>query len=194
MPKNRFYLGEIDYRGEIHKGEHEAVVDRELFEKVQSRLAEQTVRRRAQRSHSSSIIAGLIFDDRGNAMSPSHTSKDGVRYRYYVSQAIIQHRKGDAGSVSRVSGPDVDAIVLDAVREREAGPSEGEEDVISAASITDRENVCRYVSRVIVQRSCIEIIWHGREPKEGGPFPGGEKQTIPFDPKPSSQKRLHPSP
>ena len=60
---------------------------------------------------------GLIFDDRGNPMSPSHANKKGVRYRYYVSQAILQNRKSEAGSVSRISGPDIELIVVDSVRQ-----------------------------------------------------------------------------
>jgi hypothetical protein len=54
------------------------------------------------RSRSPSILAGLIFDDRGNLMSPpSHANKKGVRYLYYVSQALLQSRKTEAGSIAR---------------------------------------------------------------------------------------------
>ncbi|MCK0195291.1 hypothetical protein MWN34_00005 [Ancylobacter sp. 6x-1] len=45
-------------------------------------------------------------------MSPSHANKAGVRYRYYVSQALLQHRKNEAGSIARVSAPDVEAAIL----------------------------------------------------------------------------------
>jgi site-specific DNA recombinase len=69
-----------------------------------------------RRSRSPSSLMGLIFDDRGNPMSPSHANKKGVRYRYYVSQALLQNRKSEAGSVSRVSGPDIENIVVAALR------------------------------------------------------------------------------
>src|SRR3984893_19173332 len=115
--KNRFYIGEIVYRGEIHRGEHAPILDREIFEAVQAKLAERAVQRKLTRSGSPSILAGLILDDRGNPMSPRHANKKGVRYRYYVSQAILQNRKSEAGSVSRVSGPDIEAIVVDSVRQ-----------------------------------------------------------------------------
>lgn len=114
--KNRFYIGEVAYRGEIHKGEHTPIFDRQLFDAVQARLAERAVRRKMRRSRSPSLLMGLIFDDRGNPMSPSHANKKGVRYRYYVSQAILQNRKSEAGSVSRVSGPDIENIVVAALR------------------------------------------------------------------------------
>ena len=114
--KNRFYIGEIAYRGEIHRGEHEPILDRQLFQAVQGKLADGARTRREVRSQSPAILMGLIFDDRGNPMSPSHTIKKGVRYRYYVSHALLQNRKDAAGSVARVSGPDVEALVLDAIR------------------------------------------------------------------------------
>jgi hypothetical protein len=53
------------------------------------------------------MLAGLIFDDRSHPMSPSHANKKGVRYRYHVSQALLQNRKAEAGSIARGSAPDV---------------------------------------------------------------------------------------
>jgi site-specific DNA recombinase len=90
--KNRFYVGDVVYKGEVHKGEHTPILDRELFEAVQARLAERKVLRKLARSKSSAILRGLIFDDRGHPMSQSHANKKGVRYRYYVSHALLQNR------------------------------------------------------------------------------------------------------
>ena len=49
-------------------------------------------------------------------MTPTHANKKGVRYRYYVSHALLQGQKADAGSVARVSAPDVEKLVIDALR------------------------------------------------------------------------------
>jgi len=57
------------------------------------RPAEHTRRRTVLRQDSDALLAGKLFDDRGNRMSPSHAAKGGRRYRYYVSQAILQGRK-----------------------------------------------------------------------------------------------------
>ena len=103
--KNRFYIGEVVYRGEIHPGEHNPILDRALFDAVQLRLKEQAVERSAVRSSSPSLLAGHIFDDRMNAMTPTHANKRGVRYRYYVSHALLQGRASEAGSVARNLGP-----------------------------------------------------------------------------------------
>ena len=113
--KNRFYVGDVVYKGEVHKGEHEPILEREIFEAVQARLAPGKVRRKLARSKSPAILMGLIFDDRGNPMSPSHANKNGVRYRHYVSHALLQDRKAASGSIARVSAPDVEALVCDAI-------------------------------------------------------------------------------
>jgi len=118
MLKNRFYIGEVVFQGETHQGEHQPILDRDLFDAVQAQLAEVAVKRRLARSPSPAMLTGLIFDDRGNPMTPSHANKKGVRYRYYVSHALLQGRKTAAGSVKRVSAPDVEAIVIAALRER----------------------------------------------------------------------------
>jgi site-specific DNA recombinase len=130
--KNRFYIGEVAYRGEIHAGEHAPILDRTLFDEVQARLAANNVERRLTLKCSAALLAGRIYDDRGNRMGPSHTTKKGVRYRYYVSNAILQEREHEAGSVSRVPAPEIEEIVVQALRTRfdrqgeSSGQSNGE--------------------------------------------------------------------
>ena len=53
--KNRFYIGEVAYRGEVHPGEHPSIINRELFEAVQARFKGKAVVRRASRSQSVAI-------------------------------------------------------------------------------------------------------------------------------------------
>jgi site-specific DNA recombinase len=71
-----------------------------------------------KRATSESLLTGRIFDDRGNRMTPSHARKNGKRYRYYLSSSLIQGQAERAGSVRRVSAPEVETIVIEAVRKR----------------------------------------------------------------------------
>ncbi len=112
--KNRFYLGEIVWRGVSHRGAHEPIVAVKLFEAVQQHLAAAAIARKVRAANSAFTLAGLLHDDAGNRMSPSHARKNGARYRYYVSQALIQHRKTEAGSVARVSAPEIEAVIMTA--------------------------------------------------------------------------------
>jgi hypothetical protein len=79
--KNRIYIGEVVYRGEVHRGEHEPILARDLFEAVQAKRAANAVARHMQLRGSAALLSGRLFDDRGNRMSPTHANKRGVRYR-----------------------------------------------------------------------------------------------------------------
>jgi site-specific DNA recombinase len=131
--KNRFYLGEIVWRGQTHPGEHQAIVDREVFDAVQTQLAQAAIVRRTATSNSAYSLTGLIYDDAGNRMTPSHANKLGVRYRYYVSRALLKYRERDAGSVTRVSAPDVEIAVSSALGMPSANIRESIQKLSSAA-------------------------------------------------------------
>jgi len=149
MLKNRFYVGEIVYRGETFKAEHEGIIDKELFEAVQEKLAEGAVARQKARAKSAAILAGLLFDDRGHAMSPSYAIKKGVRYRYYVSQALLQGDKTNAGSVPRISAPEVEELIRSALRRTLT--------VEDDAIIMDKAFVGAHVARIVVRVDQIDV-------------------------------------
>ena len=151
--KNRMYIGEVVYRGATHRGEHEPILDRGLFEAVQAKLAANAVTRQIRLKGSPAILTGRIFDDRGNRMSPSHTNKVGVRYRYYISHAILQQRKADAGSVSRVPAAEIEKLVLDCVRKQCTSMGESED----PSAITDRDLIEQYVNSVIIKPHALEV-------------------------------------
>jgi DNA invertase Pin-like site-specific DNA recombinase len=149
--KNRFYIGEVAYRGAIHAGGHPAIIERELFEAVQARLVENAVDRRVRLRSSPALLTGRIFDDRGNRMSPSHTNKGGVRYRYYVSHAILQQRQNEAGSVGRVPAAEIETLVLEGVRNQ---PTTGDE---AASCIADHELIVQRVHAVTIKPQGVEV-------------------------------------
>lgn len=83
---NRIYIGEIVHIDRSYPGEHQAILDPELWDQVQALLAENRIERHSRANiDDPSMLAGLLFDDAGNRMTPSHACKQGVRYRYYVS-------------------------------------------------------------------------------------------------------------
>jgi site-specific DNA recombinase len=110
--KNRIYVGEMHHDGKWFKGEHQAILDRPIFERVQNLLKSNRVTRRIKHSESGALLRGKLFDDKGNAMSPSFSSKNGVRYRFYVSTAL-RGRTDRAGSVTRVSAPEIEGFIED---------------------------------------------------------------------------------
>jgi hypothetical protein len=112
--KNPVYVGDVVHMGTSYPGGHEAILEQALFDRVQEKLeANPTFRREARNAKVPSLLAGLVFDDRGIALSPTHTSKNWWRYRYYVNQALIQFRPDDAGAVRRVPAHDIKSLVTD---------------------------------------------------------------------------------
>jgi site-specific DNA recombinase len=114
--KNRVYRGETVHKGTPHAGEHEAIIAQELWDAVVAKLAAQGVERRRERVASGALLVGLIFDDRGNRMSPTYTVRKQSRYRYYVSQAVLQGRPSEAGSLARISAAEIEQIVVEGLR------------------------------------------------------------------------------
>src|SRR5262249_57458441 len=82
--KNRFYIGEVVYRGEVHRGEHEPILDSPLFEAVQAKLAAQARAWRCRLRGSPALLSGRLFGDRGNRMSPTHTTQRRPRHPHYL--------------------------------------------------------------------------------------------------------------
>jgi hypothetical protein len=81
--RNRLYVGEIRHREQWYPGEHERIVPRELWDKVQTQLSSNLRgRRNRMRERSSSLLTGLMEDANGNRFTPSFTIKNGRRYRY----------------------------------------------------------------------------------------------------------------
>ncbi|MFL5240319.1 MAG: recombinase family protein, partial [Rhizomicrobium sp.] len=87
--RNRVYVGETHHGGKWFKGEHKAIVDRKIFDRVQDLLKANCVHK-AKSSPSGALLKGKLFDDKGNPMGPSFSSKNGVRYRFYVSSALLR--------------------------------------------------------------------------------------------------------
>jgi hypothetical protein len=145
--RNRFYIGEVVYRGEVLPGEQPAILDRKLFEAVQRKLDEQRTNHSIKRATSESLLTGRIFDDRGNRMTPSHARKKGKRYRYYLSSPLMQGQVERAGSVRRVPATEVETVVIEAVRKR----------LKDSTDATDRDLITTHVARVDVQAEKLAI-------------------------------------
>jgi site-specific DNA recombinase len=117
--KNRVYIGETGHKDKWFPGEHAGIVDRKTFEQVQQLLKSKSDGRDATRTASEALLLGKLYDDKGNRMSPSYSTKNGVRYRFYVSSALLRGRKLDVGSVGRVSAAEIESAVLTALRPRQ---------------------------------------------------------------------------
>ncbi len=113
---NRVYLGEAVHKGVAHPGEHTAIIDRDLWDKVHA-IIRQSPRSRAAntRAQTPALLKGILFGADGRAMSPTHARKGGRLYRYYVAAGLL---KGDTppGVVRRAPAAELEAAVVDQLR------------------------------------------------------------------------------
>ena len=122
---NPLYVGEIRHKGICHPGRHEPLVDRELWEAVQARLRSKDVgRANGCRQPTSSPLAGKLFDEAGQRLTPSHATKGGRRYHYYVSRHLISGNASDAAIGWRLPAREIEraaaAAACEILRDRAA--------------------------------------------------------------------------
>jgi site-specific DNA recombinase len=115
---NRVYRGEAVHKGKAYPGEHDAIIDDDLWDRAHAILQE-SPRKRANnsRSRTPALLKGLIFSDTGAAMTPTSTKKGEKLYRYYVSMDIIRNREtGEETAPMRLAAGMVEDAVVTEVR------------------------------------------------------------------------------
>jgi site-specific DNA recombinase len=153
--RNRIYRGEVVHKGIAYPGEQSAIVDEELWNPVQAKLTGNLTRRRQARIESGAVLGGLIFDDRGNCMSPTYTMRRGSRYRYYVSQAQLRGKR--EGSRPRIGADDVERLIVEQLCRQQRRDDLAADITTGVWSAETRELILTMVDRVIVHHDEIEV-------------------------------------
>jgi site-specific DNA recombinase len=114
--RNRVYLGLAVHKGTAYPGEHQAIIDQKLWDRVQDALRE-SPRKRANnsRAQTPALLKGLIFGPGGHALTPTHARKQGVLYRYYAYSAALK-RSGSAPPIPRLPAAEIEGAVADQLR------------------------------------------------------------------------------
>src|SRR5260370_18675439 len=105
------------------------------------------------------FLMSILCDDGGHRMRPSHANKKGVRYRYYVSQAVLQNRSDEAGSIVRIAAPEIEGLVVAAVRRQigDVGAQTISGQASSSGESSDRDLVALPVERIVLTARHIDI-------------------------------------
>jgi site-specific DNA recombinase len=147
--RNRFYVGEVRYKGDILPGEQPPIMERDLFYAVQQKLTDQRTNRTSTRIAGDHLLTGLLYDDAGYRMAPTHATKAGIRYRYYVSLPCLhgEARTAKVGSVTRVPATDIEDVVVKSLNEhlrnRSGMPTSAIKGHSAIAEVIDRIDVHR---------------------------------------------------
>src|SRR6202048_2720462 len=155
--RNRFYVGEVKYKDEILPREQPAIMDRKLFDAVQQKLTEQWTARSTTRNASDCLLTGLLFDDAGHRMVPTHATKAGVRYRYYVSLPHLHEESKTASvrSVSRVPASDIENIIIKSLNEHLI--AQKEKPAFSRTHVRDSKAALEQVARIDVHEDRLAV-------------------------------------
>jgi site-specific DNA recombinase len=100
-------------------GEQPPIMERALFDAVQQKLTDQWSTKTSIRNPNDHLLTGLLFDDAGYPMVPTHATKAGIRYRYYVSRPCLhgEAKTAKVGSVSRAPASDIEDAVVKSLNE-----------------------------------------------------------------------------
>ena len=89
---NPIYIGKIRHRDQLYEGEHNGIIEQSLFDQTQLQLKQQAPKRRhTSNTKDTHLLTGLLFDETGDRLTPTHTRNHGRRYRYYVSKRIVEN-------------------------------------------------------------------------------------------------------
>lgn len=115
--QNRLYIGEIVHRGVCHQGDHEAIVDRDLFEAVQQALAENRKSRRTRPTRATKCsLAGLVRGADGEMLTTTFSyGREGRLYRYYVVGSLDPSRRKSSQPARRVPAAPLERLVLQVI-------------------------------------------------------------------------------
>jgi DNA invertase Pin-like site-specific DNA recombinase len=186
---NHFYIGEVKYKNEILPGEQPPIMDRALFEAVRHKSLAQWSHRTIVRNKSDHLLTGLLFDDAGHRMIPTHATKAGIRYRYYVSTRVLhgEAKTASAGSISRVPAPDIEDIVVKFLKEHLAAEQDGA--TTSVMPLGDRGDLAQLVAGIVVHKDRLIVRLKSDNADEASDRPDDQSLTIPWQKPPSKRSR-----
>jgi site-specific DNA recombinase len=187
--RNRFYIGEVKYKDEILPGEQPAIMDRALFDAVQQKLTDQWTNRTTMRNASDHLLTGLLFDDAGHRMVPTHATKSGVRYRYYIS---LPHLYGESktaavGSVSRIPATDIEDLIVKSLNEHLI--VQKEKPASSLTHVGNSKAALEQVARIDVHKDRLAVRFKSGDADETSNSADGHLLSIPWQKPPSRKSR-----
>lgn len=213
--RSPIYRGHVPHKDQSYKGEHPAIVSTDVWERVQARLTENhQAHRNGLKAQSPSLLASFLYDDRGNRLTPSHTCRHGKRYRYYVSQALIQGEPERRGAAARIPAHDIESIVgrrlcafLGSAQEVRSALKQSGDDAptqqmlitaaktystgwAKAAPIAIRKFLLAIVSKITIEDSRTRISLRKSELRSVLLNPKGSAVPLPVDRRPAAEEDL----
>jgi len=151
MLSNPVYIGKIKHKDKVYDGLHPAIIDQKLWDAVQDKLKNNAVDNRIQKPQQQ-LLTGIIYDMNGVRYSPSHTNKGGKRYRYYISQNIVQLRGQPNDLMGRLPAEEIEDVVRTALRQQ-LSSYDGTANLLGLDAVKDS----KVIEAVHAQRDSVDI-------------------------------------
>ena len=164
--RNRAYLGEIVHKGTAHPGQHQPIIDRMIWDRVQDVIESRKMgcRTTAGAETPPALLAGLLHSAEGARMLPSYTRKPGGKlYRYYVS--YLDKRRGAGTSRTKaLPAAEIETVVMEQVKQALAAP----EVTISMLQTLQKMPATERLdeAQVVVAMRRLDLIWDQLFPAE----------------------------
>ncbi len=115
---NPLYTGQISHKDKVYPGQHPGIIEQAVWDAVRAKLSEnrQGTRQRVG-AQSLSLLAGLVWDEHEDRLTPSHSKKGERRYRYYISNRLLQQSREEAPDALRIPANELEGVVIQALRE-----------------------------------------------------------------------------
>ncbi|MEZ5879424.1 MAG: recombinase family protein [Nitratireductor sp.] len=108
---NPIYKGCVRHGKKVYPGQHDAIIDEDTFEKVQAHLNDQASNRRSENNVTQPhLLTGILYDDTGDRLSPTHAATRAKRYRYYISHRLMQADRQEKDGW-RIPADQIEAII-----------------------------------------------------------------------------------
>ncbi|UWR01910.1 recombinase family protein [Ruegeria conchae] len=121
---NPIYAGRIRHKGQVYEGQHLAIIDPEVWTHVQQLLKDRAARERGVKQKAKrSLLAGKLFDETGDRLTPSHSRKNGKRLRYYISARLVTDRSQKYPDAWRLPAEQLESLLAEVVRQHLSRPN-----------------------------------------------------------------------
>ncbi len=137
---NPVYAGRIRHKKQVYEGQHPAIIDPAIWEKVQDMLQSgAAVARGSRQKATRSPLAGKLFDETGDRLTPSHSRKNGKRLRYYISRRLVKDRSRKHPDAWRLPAEQVEGLLAELIGQHLTRPGAAAVMTVdlTAAELTD---------------------------------------------------------
>ena len=155
---NPVYAGRIRHKGQVYDGQHPAIIDPKTWDKVQKLLQSgAAISRGTKKKAITSPLAGKLFDETGDRLTPSHSRKNGKRLRYYVSRRVIAGGCEKHPDAWRLPAEQVEGVLTEMIRGH-LGRPDAAASVIQGLPAAEIKTTAERLAACISSTDCLNLI------------------------------------